>query len=316
MFETVLIVDDEENVLRSIERLFREKDINLRSVSDAAGALNILREEEVAVIVSDNLMPGMSGLDLLCRVREISPATVKVLMTAYADLGTAIEAINKSEIFRFIVKPWDNRGLEWIVEESLARYRAVQTLSVKTESTMLSLARMVELKDPYTRGHGERVGEYAITLGRKLGLGESALKELRYGCWLHDCGKMGVPEEILNFSGVLDDGHFEIVKNHPCWGADVIRQAKLPESIVHVVLYHHERYDGTGYPCQLRGKNIPLEARIVSVADVYDALTSDRPYRKASCADKAFDILNELKGKALDPELVDLFLGLYANRKR
>jgi putative nucleotidyltransferase with HDIG domain len=314
MSETVLFVDDEENVLRSIERLFLEKDLILRSVSNARSALAILQKEDVAVIVSDNMMPGMSGLDLLCRVREISPSTIKVLMTAYADLGTAVEAINKSEIFRFVLKPWNNDELEWVVEESLARYRIIQTLSRGTESTLLCLAQTIELKDPYTRGHCERVGEYAVAMARRLGLAESALKEIRHGSWLHDCGKIGVPEKILNLGGPLDASQYAIVKNHPCWGADVARQAGLPTRVINIVLHHHERFDGKGYPLQLKGRAVPLEARIISVADIYDSLTTDRPYRKAISRGEALQILCNLKGGALDPDMVDLFLDLFGTQ--
>lgn len=307
MSETVLFVDDEENILRSVERLFLEKDLTFRSASNARDALSIVQKEEVAVIVSDNLMPGMSGIDMLCQVREISPSTIKVLMTAHADLTTAVAAINRSEIFRFVLKPWENRDFLWVVEESLARYRTIQSLSLGDESTLLGLARTVELKDPYTRGHCERVAEYAVETGRRLGLSELALKELLYGGWLHDCGKIGVPEEILNLTGPLNGSQFEIIKCHPSWGADVARQAKLPERVINIILHHHEHYDGRGYPMRLKGPDIPLEARIVSIADVYDAMTSDRPYRQGISKNKAMTILCGLKGNELDPEMVDLF---------
>jgi putative nucleotidyltransferase with HDIG domain len=305
--ETVLFVDDEENILRSIKRLFREKDLTFRCASNARDALSIVQEETVAVIVSDNLMPGMSGIDMLYQVREISPSTIKILMTAHADLTTAVAAINRSEIFRFVLKPWENSEFSWVVEESLARYRTIQALSLGDESTLLGLAQTVELKDPYTRGHCERVAKYAVDMGCRLGLSERALKELRYGGWLHDCGKIGVPEKILNLTGPLNESQFEIIKCHPSWGADVARQAKLPERVINIILYHHEHYDGEGYPLKLKGRDIPLEARIVSVADTYDAMTSDRPYRQAISKIKAMQNLYGLKGNTLDPEMVDLF---------
>jgi putative nucleotidyltransferase with HDIG domain len=305
--ETVLFVDDEENILRSVKRLFREKDFIFRSASNARDALSIMQEETVAVIVSDNLMPGMSGIDMLYQIREISPSTIKVLMTAHADLTTAVAAINRSEIFRFVLKPWENSEFSWVVEESLARYRTIQSLSLGDESTLLGLARTVELKDPYTRGHCERVAKFAVSMGSRLGLSELALKEIRYGGWLHDCGKIGVPEKILNLTGPLNGSQFEIIKYHPSWGADVARQAKLPERVINIILYHHEHYDGDGYPMKLKGREIPLEARIISVADAYDAMTSDRPYRQGMPKFKAIKKLCGLKGNALDPEIVDLF---------
>lgn len=308
MTETVLFVDDEENILNAIDRTFRERAWTLRKARNAESALAILRQENVAVVVSDNLMPGTSGIEMLCQVREQFPDTVRVLMTAFGDLATAVAAINRSEIFRFVLKPWNNSELEWVVDESLARYRAVRCLIDGGEAKLLSLARTVELKDPYTRGHCERVGEYAVTLARELGLTGGALEEIRYGGWLHDCGKIGVPEAILNLNGPLDAKQFEIIKKHPLWGADVARQARLPERVVNIILHHHERFDGQGYPGKLAGCGIPLEARVVSIADVFDTLLTDRPYRKGVPKGKAMQILGGLKGSWLDPELVDLFL--------
>jgi putative nucleotidyltransferase with HDIG domain len=305
--ETVLFVDDEENILRSVERLFREKDFSFRSALNARDALSIVQKEEVAVIVSDNLMPGMSGIEMLCRVRELSPSTVKVLMTAHADLPTAVAAINRSEIFRFVIKPWENSELAWVVEESLTRYRTIRDLSQGDDATLLSLARTVELKDPYTHGHCERVANYSVAMGSRLGLSQSTLKEIRYGGWLHDCGKIGVPEEILNQNGPLNSTQFAVVKCHPSWGADVARQANLPEKVINIILCHHEYYNGKGYPLKLKGSDIPLEARIVSVADAFDAMTSDRPYSRAISNREALKVLCDLKGNALDPDMVDLF---------
>ena len=310
MSETVLFVDDEENILRAVERLFHERDFLLRQAKNAREALTILEREQVAVIVSDNQMPGMKGTELLARVSTVSPKTVKILMTAYADLDTAIRAINQSEIYRFVVKPWENDQLRGIVDESLERFRTVQALGSRDEATLLSLAQTIELKDAYTKGHCQRVGDYAVTLAARLGYSDEALREVRYGGWLHDCGKIGVPERILNLNGPLSEEDFLVVKKHPRWGAEVARQAGLARRVVNVILHHHERYDGRGYPAQLVGETIPLEARIVSVADVFDALTTDRPYRRRLPRSEAVEILAGLRGTSLDAELVDLFLEL------
>ncbi|HEX9022811.1 MAG TPA: HD domain-containing phosphohydrolase, partial [Geobacteraceae bacterium] len=130
------------------------------------------------------------------------------------------------------------------------------------------------------------------------------------GSWLHDCGKIGVPEAILNSPNSLSDTEWETIRKHPAWGADVARQARLPQSVVNIIMFHHERWDGGGYPSGAAGNEIPLEARIVTVADVFDAMTSDRPYRKALPRDKARTILASLAGKMLDPQLTELFLSL------
>ena len=164
----------------------------------------------------------------------------------------------------------------------------------------------MELKDPYTRGHCDRVAEYAEKLASALGVGEPLLTCIRHGSILHDCGKIGVPEEVLNFPGKLTLQEFEIIKQHPDWGTRVAREAHLPEAVVNVILYHHERVDGSGYPMGLSGDSIPLESRIVAIADVFDALTSDRPYRKGNNLEDATEILMSLSG-LLDTQLLEIF---------
>lgn len=306
--DTVVIVDDEEYVRKSIIRLFSDIDMRVLSASCADEALSLFQREEVAVIVSDNKMPGMKGIDLLTKIKEISPDTMKILMTGYADLSTAVDAINRGEVFRFITKPWEDEALIQTVQEAIRRYQIVQSLKKKDDSTLLSLAQTIELKDPYTRGHCESVARHALMIADLLKLTDEDKKALRYGSWLHDCGKIGVPENILNKNGVLDEHEFEIIKKHPRWGADVAVQAHMSDSIVKIILHHHEKYDGSGYPSGLRGHDIPFKARIVTIADVFDALTSDRPYRKRFEMQKAVDIMRMMKGNVFDPEILDVFL--------
>ncbi len=278
------------------------------SASSAGEALSHFHREEIAVIVSDNQMPGMMGIDLLTRIKEISPDTMKILMTGYADLATAVDAINRGEVFRFITKPWEDDALIQTVQEAIKRYQIVQSLKKEDESTLLSIAQTIELKDPYTRGHCESVARYALMIADALNLSDEIKKEIRYGCWLHDCGKIGVPENILNKNGSLDENEFEIIRNHPRWGADVAVQARMSENIVKIILHHHERYDGSGYPSGLHGHTIPYVARIVTVADVFDAMTSDRPYRTAMSASQAIEEIKRCAGTQFDPVVVQAFL--------
>lgn len=315
MTEQVLFVDDEKYILDIAEAVFEQQGIKIITAKNADEALEKVKSNEIAVIVSDHHMPGMMGLELLSRIKIISPDTVKILMTGFADLETAIDAINRVEVFRFIVKPWENTQLVELVMDALKRYRLIKSIVKGDEAAMLSLVRALELKDPYTKGHSERVAQYALLIGGKLLLAEKNIKAIRYGSWLHDCGKIGVSENILNYEGPLDDAEIHIVRNHPMWGADVARKARLPEMIVNVILCHHERYDGKGYPSGLKGsREIPLEARIVAVADIYDALTTERPYRKAYDKDKALEMLISMKGNVLDPSLVDLFSEILEQR--
>ena len=307
---TVLFVDDEIPILHSMERLFFDRDIRCLFASDAGAALEIVAREEVGVVVSDNMMPGMHGVEMLSRVRQISPDTVRILMTAYADVDTAIDAINKSEAFRFIVKPWENVRLVEMVEESLDRYQLLVSLGQGDETLYRTVAQTVEMKDHYTKGHCDRVADYAMLMASALGFGPALKNEIKHGSWLHDCGKIGVPEAILNFAGRLSEADLEIVKKHPVWGADLARQARMPKTVINIILYHHERFDGGGYPVGLKGGTIPIEARIVCIADVFDALHSDRPYRTAFSFDETIDYMQGMTGSFFDPSLMKLFVSL------
>lgn len=308
--ETVLFVDDEQMILRSIERLFIDSPHRIITTDDIEEALEIVGSESVAVVVSDQRMPKMQGIELLEKIKELSPDTVKILLTGYADLPTAINAINSGEVFKFIQKPWDDVNLAALVQEALERFALCRSLVCADETMLLALAETIELKDPLTQGHCKRVAQYAFMMAESLDSSRGRASLIRSGAWLHDCGKIGVPEAVLNCSGALDTTGLEIMRNHPQWGAEVVRLAGMAPEIINIVLCHHEKYDGTGYPRKLRGEDIPLEARIVAIADTYDALTSDRPYRGKMVHSDAVNILLQQRGTAFDPMLTDLFLTL------
>jgi len=305
---TVLFVDDEASSLHAVQQLFSD-DIVMRLLVASSGeeALEIIRTEDVWLVVSENSLPGLSGIELLERIRHVSPLTGRILMTAHADLKTAIDAINISEAFRFITKPWDNNELKSVVREALERSEVVRELAHCAEGTILSIAQTIELKDPYTRGHCDRVAEYASTLAMKVGLPEENIASVKYGGWLHDCGKIGVPKAVLNFPGRLDEASLKIIHRHPLWGAEVARQAGLPADVVNMILYHHEKYDGSGYPYGLKGEEITIEARIVTIADVFDSLRTRRPYRAACSSDLVREIMREMSEAFFDPQLMELF---------
>lgn len=305
---SVLFVDDEHAVLRSLERVFGESGLRVLTADAAETALDLLEREEISVVVSDNMMPGMNGIELLARIRTLSPDTVRVMMTAHADLATAISAINRSEAFRFVTKPWSNDELLTVVNQAVERYEVVRSLREGDEGRYRSIAQTIELKDPYTRGHCDRVADYATSLAKGVGLEEPVIRHIRFGSWLHDCGKIGVPEAILNFEGRLALDQFELVKQHPLWGSEVARQARMSQTVINIILYHHERYDGLGYPAGLKGEQIPLEARIVGIVDAFDALFSDRPYRKAYQAAEVLRIMREMTGTFFDPHLMECFM--------
>jgi response regulator RpfG family c-di-GMP phosphodiesterase len=306
---TVLFVDDEPSIRNAIDRMYLERD-DVRCLFAASGqeGLDILHREEVWVLVSDYLMPGMRGIEFLAKAKAVRPETVRIMMTAYADITIAIDAINKSEAYRFVTKPWNNRELMDTVDEALMRYQLIKSLESDDESLYLSLAQAVELKDHYTKGHCDRVARYAVALAQAAGLEDHYINDIKHGSWLHDCGKIGVPEGLLNFTGCLSEEELQTVQQHPRWGSEVARQARMSDTVVNIILYHHERVDGKGYPSGLEGAHIPIEARIVAIADVFDALYSDRPYRKAYDFDRTIEILHEMTETHFDPNLVELFL--------
>jgi response regulator RpfG family c-di-GMP phosphodiesterase len=307
MAAEILFVDDSRLTLQCSRDLFLSKGITILTANDAAEALELFKLHEIAVVVSDNQMPGMSGLDFLSELRTVSPDTVKVLISAYVDLATALAAINSSEVYRYLLKPWKDREILDVVQEGVRRYRLIHTIRREDESVLRSLAQTIELKDPSTKGHCDRVAVYAQIIAEAMRIPKEAQRQIKYGSWLHDCGKIGVPEAILNCTGRLTDLEFETMKMHTCWGADVAEKAHLSEITRDIIHHHHERYDGTGYPAGLRGEAIPVETRIVSVADVYDALTMDRPYRKGYPYPEARAMVRALSGTSLDPEIVEVF---------
>ncbi len=310
MNDKILFVDDDKLALEIAVSLFSAQGIQILIANDANEALELFQFHDIAVAVSDNYMPGMSGLEFLARLKEISPDTVKILMTAYADLTCALAAINRSEVFRFVVKPWKNEDLLNAVAEGVHRHYLLQSLRKDEEDVLRSLAQTIELKDPCTKGHCDRVAILALLLADALQLPREIKREIKYGSWLHDCGKIGVSEAILNGNQQLSAQELATMKMHTDWGADVAAKANLSRVAHNIIHFHHERYDGTGYPTGLSGREIPIEARIVAVADVFDALTNDRPYRRKFSADETFTIMRSMAGSALDPELVELFLSL------
>lgn len=310
MSDTILFVDDSRLVLETAKDLFHAQGIEILTATNAMEALEIFRYQDIAVVVSDNWMPEISGLEFLNRLKEISPETVKILMSAHADLACVLEAINLCEVYRFLLNPWEDEELLCAVREGIRRHRLLQSLRKDDEDALRSLAQAIELKDPSTKGHCDRVAIFSLLIADFLKFPKDMKREIKCGGWLHDCGKIGVSEAILTGSQQLSAEEFTAVKMHTGWGADLAAKANLSRVARNVIHYHHERYDGTGYPSGISGKDIPIEARIVAVADVYDALITDRPYRKKYSTEETVEILRSMRGNALDPELVDIFLSI------
>lgn len=198
------------------------------------------------------------------------------------------------------------------VDLALLKYSEVSDLLSAKEGVLLSLAETIELKDPYTKGHCDRVAHYSECMALELRIEDAIVREIRYGAWLHDCGKIGVPDAVLNKSERLTTEELHVIHEHPIRGGRVAQRAKLSKVVVDIIQFHHERIDGLGYPYGLQGDDIPFHVKIVSVADVFDALATDRPYRTACEKNEIIGIMQKARGGALDSELVDMFLHCFA----
>jgi putative two-component system response regulator len=323
----LLFVDDEPSVLKSLERLFRGERYEIYTATSGDAAIKILETVHMDVIVTDYRMPGMNGIELLKNAKSLLLTAVRIMLTGYSDLDVTIAAINEGEIHKYITKPWNNRDLINLIETVLKQNKSFEkagshylrndiereirdireALKQSNFSTLRALSTAIELKDRHTKGHCERTMRLSVMLAHKSRISEERIKDLSYAALLHDIGKIGVPLEILNKKGKLSPDEFEIVKQHPQQGALITSEIGFLKVPTRIILEHHERIDGTGYPCGKKSGELLLESRILAIADVFDACTSDRSYRNAMTADDAMRIIIEGKNKLFDGELVDIF---------
>ena len=348
---TVLFVDDEVNILKALQRLMRNEPIQVLTANRPSEAFELIDRYAPQVILSDQRMPEMSGVDFLSSVRDRHNDVVRMMLTGYTDMTIAVEAINKGEIFRLITKPWNDDELKATLRQAFdhhdlkaeikrlnqitreqnfklqdmnknleenVRDRTKQLDGKNTElrtayiQTIRALAEAIDAKDSYTRGHSERVAVYASRLGGQMGLRKELLERIYFAGLLHDVGKIGIPDAIITKPDRLTREEYEEIKKHPEIGAKILEPVEFLRSIVPCVRHHHEWYDGcqSGYPDRLAGDLIPLPSRVILVADTVEAMTSDRPYRKALSIDVVAAELHKYSGAQFDPVVVDAFLRL------
>lgn len=318
----ILIVDDEESNLRTLKRILR-LDYEVLTTKSGIDGIEILKQyKDIALIISDQRMPTMTGSQFFQEALKISPDSIRFLITGFADLSAVIEAINTGHIYRYITKPWNTDELLINVKRAVEYYKTSKEnvrLAKFNESLVLELKELLfntvsaisyalETKDSYTYGHSSRVTYYSVEIGIQLGLDQEKLSHLEFAGILHDIGKIGVPENILNKPGCLTEEEYSIISKHPIRGGQILSRLKNIDDIINYVIHHHEKYDGTGHPGQLAGDEIPLGARILAVADAYDAMTSDRPYRKRMTHQIAIDELKKCTKTQFDPVIVEAFL--------
>ena len=316
----ILFIDDDPLLLGTLRRnLGRE--FHIVTCDDALEGLRLASETgPFAVVVSDLKMPGLDGISLLRRVEEPCPDTVRMLLTGYANLETALKAVNEGHVFRILAKPCSMETVRMAVSACLEQYKLLQArqelaslrrLGKALEGIIFALTALVEARDPYTGGHQRRVAELAEVLGRRLRLDPDRVLGLRLAAMVHDVGKVYVPAEFLNKPGPLSEAEFCIIKSHPKIGADILGPIDFPWPIAQAVGQHHERLDGSGYPQGLAGDAILFEARIIGVADVVEAMTFYRPYRRGLGLEAALAEIEKGAGRLYDRDVVRACLEVF-----
>ena len=306
---SILIADDDEISARYLKRLLTREGHHVTMVATAAEALELCRTRPPDIVVIDLLTPDGEGFDV-CRELKKQPQTrfvPVVIVTSDVDRANRLEGI-KAGADEFLCKPFDSAELHARIQSLVKLKRQTDELE-SAEAVLLGLGAAIEARDPCTRGHCQRLAAYATALGKSLGLDESDLDALSRGGFLHDIGKIAVPDRVLLKEGALDREESEVMREHPIVGDALCAGLRSLQKVRPIVRHHHERLDGTGYPDGLRNSAVPLLAQVVSVVDVFDALTMERPYRHAVSRDNAFQVLAEEASRGWrDRALVDAFV--------
>ncbi len=332
----VLITDDERDIRELLGDFLEDKGLQYFLAENAFDALAIFKDNpDIDILMSDIRMPGRSGLDLLGDIKQINEDVVVIMISAVKDIESAISAMSKGA-YDYVSKPFklaevgiivdkaidkrkltlENREYQRELEKKVAERteelkNALDELDATYLMTLESLATALDMRDEETQGHSVRVMQYAMKLAELMGISDPVkLKTLEYGSLLHDIGKIGIPDSILKKPSTLSKEEWEIMHTHPGAGYKILSNIKFLEEAAKIVLHHHENYDGTGYPDNLKAKQIPLAARIFAVADALDAMTSHRSYRVALSFEDAEEELKQCSGTKFDPDVINAFFSL------
>lgn len=341
----LLIVDDERIVRELLELLLIDAGYNCTTAASGLEAIEKLEENEFDLMITDITMPGMNGVELIKRASKLRPEMAMMVVSATTDINTAVDAINAGAQ-DYVVKPFDPSRLYLTVErvlelrrlkmeniryqehlEEMVEQRTNHVRQLFLNSTT-ALVQALEEKDSYTKGHSSRVARISTVIAREMGLTDDDIAQLDLAGQLHDIGKIGIPDSILLKPSRLTDEEYDVIKSHPRRSYRILQplfefrgsldeitmdeNGRAKEETLDAILHHHERIDGRGYPDGLSGDYIPLKARILTVADAYEAMTSKRAYRKPMPPDVAIDEIKRCIGTQFDPEVAEAFIKSYS----
>ena len=318
----IIAVDDEEGIVDSLSIFLKRSGYEFIGVTDPIEAIEKVKDEHFDLMILDFIMSPIHGDQVVEEIRKFNKDLYILLLTGHKDLAPPLETIKKLDIQGYCEKSDKFDQLLLLIEsgiKSIDQMNEIKKinddLSIAQEQlekaymeTIQTLRYTVEAKDVYTRGHSDRVSEYSVLIGKKLGVDKNTLELLRIGGLVHDIGKIGVPDEVLKKPGKLDDEEYSQIKNHPMIGVHILQNASIFKDVLPIVRNHHERYDGRGYPDRLAGEKIPYIARIATVADSFDAMTSKRSYRDSLPLDIVKQEFIKNKGTQFDAKITDVFL--------
>ena len=332
MADRILIVDDEEATGDVLAQRLSKEGYSCLTANNGKEALHLFFKESFSLMISDIKMPEMDGLELLKRVMPLAPPMKVIMMTGYAEIDTVVKAMHLGA-YDFILKPFDldlmvfsvkkaldkkrleevvaeyDQQLEALVEERTADLRrANRMLKIAHLDSVKILVEAIDVKDAYTRGHSDRVRKWSVQIAEKLGFSEKRLESLEFGALLHDIGMIGIKDEVLQKQGPLNPMEYEHIQEHPLIGVKIVEGGSFFKDEIPMIRHHHERFDGSGYPDGLVGENIPFEARIISIVDAFDAMSSLRPYRREMSQEDALVEMEKGRGKQFDPEILEIFI--------
>ncbi|MHC4923584.1 MAG: HD domain-containing phosphohydrolase [Planctomycetota bacterium] len=316
----VLVCDDEPHIREPVAIFLRQNGFEVDTAVDGADGFDKFQKKDYFLVVTDINMPGLTGIELLAKVKETKPQTDVVMITGNVDLDFAINAI-KQGAYDYFRKPFDFEDVlltvSRVVEKRRLTRQAAEATRLRGErdasernaiEAVMALVQAVYSKDQYTRGHMERVGLYANIVAETMGIDATARKMIERAGILHDIGKIGTPDVILNKTGKLTNEEFMVIQLHPNVGAQIVRPITVLSEVAPLVRQHHEKWNGSGYPDKIAGEEISIEARVLAIADVFDALHSERAYRPGLPLHKSRQIIEDGSGSHFDPDVVNALI--------